>query len=265
MPELPEVEIIRRELSPIMFRERIVDIEIFDTKIQLQPNDILNKIIIELVRKGKCLFLILNDSSSLLFHMGMTGSLIYTTAKENLRFQRILISLSQGFISFCDARRFGKIKYLSEIDREKFEQTLGMDPLLSEYSWNNFERLLVKRALPVKNFLMNQAWIAGIGNIYASEILFLSKIHPEKRVNDLTEQEKRSLFDVIPLVLKQAILGEGTTIRDYQHTDGSRGSFQNCLQVYNREGKPCFTCGSPIQRIKIAQRSTYYCPHCQKM
>ena len=87
MPELPEVEIIRRELSPIMFRERIVDIEIFDTKIQLQPNDILNKIIIELVRKGKCLFLILNDSSSLLFHMGMTGSLIYTTAKENLRIQ----------------------------------------------------------------------------------------------------------------------------------------------------------------------------------
>lgn len=265
MPELPEVEIIRRELLLPLLGERIVDLEIDDKKIQIHSMDILNKVITDLIRKGKYLFLIFNDSSSLLFHMGMTGSLIYTKAKENLRFQRARITLSQGFISFCDARRFGKIKYLTENEREKVMESLGFDPLLSEYSWNNFEKLLINKTLPVKNFLMNQAWITGIGNIYASEILFLSKIHPEKRMKELTVQERKSLFDSIPLILNQAIICEGTTIRDYQHTNGSSGFFQNCLQVYDREEKPCLVCGTPIVRIKMAQRSTYFCPRCQKI
>ncbi|NLJ48633.1 MAG: hypothetical protein GX428_03475 [Candidatus Atribacteria bacterium] len=123
----------------------------------------------------------------------------------------------------------------------------------------------MNKTLPVKNFLINQTWISGIGNIYSSEILFLSKIHPEKRVNELTVQEKKSLFDSIPLVLNQAIQCEVTTIRDYQHTNGTSGFFQNCLQVYGRKGKPCLICGTPIERIKMVQRSTYFCPQCQKI
>jgi len=265
MPELPEVEIIRRELLLPLIGERIVKIEIYDNKIQIPSDDILNKVIKDLIRKGKYLFLIFNDFSSLLFHMGMTGSLIYIQAKDNLRFQRVCVTLSTGFIAFCDARRFGKIKYLTENERKKVMQNLGLDPLLSGYSWDKFERLLINKTLPIKNFLMNQAWVSGIGNIYASEILFLSKIHPKKRVNDLTSHEKKLLFDTILIVLKQAIQCEGTTIRDYQHTDGSSGFFQNCLQVYDREGKPCLACGTPVERIKMAQRSTYFCPRCQKM
>lgn len=266
MPELPEVEIIRRELLSSLFKEKIIGLEVFDNKIQIHSDDILNKIIIDLIRKGKYLFLVFNDLSSLLFHMGMTGSLILTKTRESLRFQRVRIAIiSQGFMSFCDARRFGKIKFLTENEREKVMGSLGLDPLFPEFIWENFIHLFINKTLPVKNFLMNQTWISGIGNIYASEILFLSKIHPEKRVNDLNIQEKKSLFDSIPLVLNQAIQCEGTTIHDYQHTNGSSGFFQNCLRVYDREGKPCLVCGTPIERIKMAQRSTYLCPCCQKI
>ena len=264
MPELPEIEIIRRELFPSLVKVRIVGLEIADNKIQIRSEDILNKTIIDLIRKGKYLFVIFNDRSSLLFHLGMTGSLIYTKKREILRFQRARIATAQGFISFCDARRFGKMKFLIESEREKVLQSLGLDPFFPEYTWDNFMHLFMNITLPVKNFLMNQNWISGIGNIYSSEILFLSKVHPEKRVNKLTIKEKKSLFESIPQVLNQAIQCEGTTIRDYQRTNGTRGFFQNCLKVYDREGKPCLVCGTPIERIKLAQRSTYFCPHCQK-
>ncbi|NLJ48634.1 MAG: hypothetical protein GX428_03480 [Candidatus Atribacteria bacterium] len=131
MPELPEVEIIRRELFPSLLKERIIALEMNDNKIQIRSEDILHKMIIDLIRKGKYLFVIFDDWSSLLFHLGMTGSLMYTKTQKILRFQRARITTSQGFISFCDARRFGKMKFLIESEREKVMQSLGLDPLFS--------------------------------------------------------------------------------------------------------------------------------------
>jgi len=264
MPELPEVEIIARELSPLILSKTVTSIDSIDPMLNMKTQDILNKTIENIRRKGKYLFWVFDDRSSLLVHMGMTGRLIYSEQRENLRYQRALVNLSQGFVSFCDSRRFGKMKYLLPIEMEIFINSLGIDPLMIDYTWENFERLFINKNLPIKNFLMNQSWVAGIGNIYANEILILSKIYPEKRVSDLSSAEKKTLFSLIPIVLNQAIYCQGTTIRDYQHTDGSTGFFQNCLLVYGREGQPCSICQTPIRRFKMSQRSTYYCPNCQK-
>jgi len=264
VPELPEVEIIKRELTLVLVDQQIVSLEIIDPKLKVKPDDVGGKLIKNLIRKGKYLFWIFSDQSSLLVHLGMTGHFLYTSNREHLPYQRALIVLSEGYLSFCDSRRFGKMQYLTMTEREKVMSSLGIDPLSEDYSWDRFEQLFKDKYLSVKNFLMNQKYLAGIGNIYASEILFLSAIHPEKRVSELSLDEKRTLYSSIPVILNRAIVCEGTTIRDYHHSDGSSGSFQYRLRVYNKEGVPCDVCGTEIRRLKISQRSTYYCPNCQK-
>ncbi|MEI6157832.1 MAG: zinc finger domain-containing protein, partial [Atribacterota bacterium] len=188
-----------------------------------------------------------------------------TTSRENFPHQRILFTLSEGYLIYCDQRKFGRFRYLEPEQKNQCLCELGVDPLSREYTFDLWNALLSSRKEKIKSFLMNQKYISGIGNIYASEILFRSGIHPEKRVDVLTEQEQKDLFRVIPEVLNQAIYFEGTTIRDYQHSDGTTGSFQDELLVYGKEGELCPVCGTPLERIKISSRSTYFCPICQNI
>lgn len=177
--------------------------------------------------------------------------------------QHLVFSLSSGvFLSFCDQRKFGTVQYMTRWEKENFLVRLGVDPFSSAYT---FERIVVllsgKRR--VKDFLLDQHKIAGIGNIYASEILFRSGIHPERALLTLTDVEKQSLFLALPEVLEEAIHCQGTTVRDFTQANGKKGSFQECLSVYGRAGEPCLRCGTPIFRKVIGSRSTYFCPRCQ--
>ncbi|MGQ9473541.1 MAG: Fpg/Nei family DNA glycosylase, partial [Candidatus Caldatribacteriaceae bacterium] len=160
-------------------------------------------------------------------------------------------------------RKFGKVKYITSQEKMQFLNNLGIDPFSKEYTPENVLPLLSGKKR-IKDFLLDQHKIAGIGNIYASEILFRSGIHPERKLQSLTPQEKESLLNTVPQVLEEAIRCKGTTIRDFRGAHGETGTFQECLLVYGREGQPCIHCGYPISRRLIGSRSTYFCSHCQK-
>ncbi|MBP9015029.1 MAG: bifunctional DNA-formamidopyrimidine glycosylase/DNA-(apurinic or apyrimidinic site) lyase [Candidatus Atribacteria bacterium] len=263
MPELPEVEVIKRELEGKLVGSRILFVQIEDPKFYIPSNVILGKKIKQLERKGKNLFLILEDESSVLFHLGMTGRLLFSPKEEIFPHLKVLLGLSSGFLSFTDQRKLGKVAFLASEEREEFLHQVGIDPLSSEYTKENLEKVLKGRKMRIKDFLLSQRYISGIGNIYASEILFRSSIHPEKKVSDLTPEEREKLFITIPQVLQEAIAQNGTTIRNYVRSGGDQGEFQNSLLVYEKEGERCPHCGEKIVRKKIASRSTYFCPHCQ--
>ncbi|HQE24866.1 MAG TPA: bifunctional DNA-formamidopyrimidine glycosylase/DNA-(apurinic or apyrimidinic site) lyase [Candidatus Atribacteria bacterium] len=263
MPELPEVEVIRRELREKVKGSRILLVRVEEPQFYLPAEMVLGKKIKELERKGKNLFLVLEDENSILFHLGMTGRLIFSPQEESFSYLRLLLGLSSGFLSLTDQRKLGKVAFLYQKEREELLHQLGIDPLSSEYTEENFEKALAGRKMRIKDFLLSQRYISGIGNIYASEILFRSSIHPARKVNDLTPQEKGNLFIAIPQVLEEAIAHQGTTIRDYVRSGGEKGEFQNSLLVYGKEGEKCPYCGKEIVREKIASRSTYFCPHCQ--
>lgn len=263
MPELPEVEVIKREIEEKVAGSRILFVRVEDSQFYLPPDMILGKKIKKLERKGKNLFLILEDESSLLFHLGMTGRLLFSPEEELFPYLKILLGLSSGFLSLTDQRKLGKVAFLAREEREEFLRQVGIDPLSSEYTEENFDKVLKGKRIRIKDFLLSQRYISGIGNIYASEILFRSSIHPEKRTNDLTVEEKKKLFITIPQVLEEAIAQNGTTIRNYVRSGGEQGEFQNSLLVYGKEGERCPRCGGEIVRRKIASRSTYFCPGCQ--
>lgn len=263
MPELPEVEVIRRELKEKIEESRILFVRVEDSQFYLPSDMILGKKINKLERKGKNLFLVLEDESSIFFHLGMTGRLLFSSREEPFPYLKVLLGLSSGFLSLTDQRKLGKVALLTREETEELLRQVGIDPLSPEYTEENFEKVLSGRKMRVKDFLLSQRYISGIGNIYASEILFRSSVHPEKRTNDLTPEEKKKLFITIPQVLKEAIAHQGTTIRNYVRSGGEQGEFQNSLLVYGKEGERCPCCGEKIVRKKIASRSTYFCPRCQ--
>lgn len=259
VPELPEVEIVRRELAPLLEGAKIVGIEVRDPRILLPPEAVQGKRITKVSRWGKYLLLEFEEGGCLALHLGMTGQLFFEGDKPPLKYERVRFVLSSGYLVFCDQRRFGKVLVCES--KEGFLARLGVDPLSEAYTFEAFRALLQgKRRL--KDFLLDQKKICGIGNIYASEILFRARLHPERPCEGLTEEEKRRLFLAIPQLLEEAIRRKGTTIRDFRLPGGEEGDFQNLLAVYGKSH--CPSCGASIVRKVIASRSTYFCPHCQK-
>lgn len=262
MPELPEVEVIRRFVSPYL--EGAIILETFDVGGHFPLPPLVGQAIKRVFRRGKCLFFEFFENDALFVHLGMTGKLLLSETRVTFPHQRLVFYLSSGvFFSFCDQRKFGKIKYMTQQEKENCLTNLGIDPFSPAYTFERIGALLLEKRR-IKDFLLDQRKIAGIGNIYASEILFRSGIHPERKLLTLTDIEKRNLFITIPAVLDEAIRHQGTTIRDFVQTNGEKGSFQECLSVYGREGKPCLYCGTSISRKVIGSRSTYFCPICQK-
>ena len=275
MPELPEVETIKNGLSKKVLN-KTVDNFVFSNKKLRLPTDysmaekLKNANLIKITRRAKIIIIDFSNSYSLLFHLGMTGKILFDLSKlpEHLhKHNHLKINFDDGsYLIFNDIRRFGFVDFVKtqNISDLKYIKILGPEPLSKEFNLQYLQEKLKNKSVAIKKVLMDNSIIVGVGNIYACESLFKAKINPNKKSNLLNKAELSLLVDSIKHVLEQAINQGGTTLQDYVHADGSLGYFQNELFVYGQNNKPCKICNSKIQKITIAQRSTFFCPKCQK-
>jgi formamidopyrimidine-DNA glycosylase len=273
VPELPEVETIRRQLAPALEGRRIVEAEVRDPR-WCEPappeaiEDALRGRAIERAdRRGKYLILSLEDDVHLVMHLRMTGNLLITEDGEDPPHLRVALALDDGRrLLFVDVRRFGTGDVLLGGDAldEYFESRLGVEPLSADFTAEALRALARGRKQPVKAFLLNQERIAGVGNIYADEALFRAKLHPLRPVGTLKRPQIEALREAVIEALELGIDSKGASIDDYRHVDGARGSFQDRFLVYSRAGKECVRCGGTIVKLRAAGRGTYICPNCQR-
>ncbi len=263
MPELPEVETIVRRYRPDLEGRRIVGFASYCPQ-QVRPGvasfrrAIVGQTITRLTRRAKYILAHL-DRGGLLLHLGMSGRLEWSDAVGfDGRHVRAAWELDNGRrLVFCDPRKFGRIRYVRDL--KDFGTALGPEPLESDFSVTVLGRLLGRHRRQLKPLLLDQSVIAGLGNIYADEVLFRARLHPTTRSDQLTGREVRRLHQAIRQVLRQAIAYQGTSF-DWAYAGGR---MQTRLQVYGRAGRPCPRCRTPIARIRVAQRSTHLCPQCQ--
>ena len=270
MPELPEVETIISNLRPIFQNHRFLGIKIFNEN-SVSGNPILfeklmGKKLVEISRRGKFINMFFEDEIVLTVHLRMTGRLIVTPERENLKYERARISFENRNLSFCDLRKFGRIWINSKSDYERATGIikLGDEPLDKTFALKNFKKLLKGKKGNVKAFLLNQNFIAGIGNIYADESLFYAGIRPHRTVETLQNREVKLLFQGVKCSLIQGIENSGTSFSDFVNAHGEKGGNQELLFVYNRGGKKCLKCQSILMKEKIAGRGSVYCQKCQK-
>lgn len=268
MPELPEVETIVRSLQAnvgagIKYieirREDILRLQEFPVP-ELQGRTIKN-----IRRRGKFLIFELDCDLNLIFHLGMSGRFYMLDAGEEPaeKHVHVIAHLNNGInLVYQDPRRFGGVWLVKE--QERFFHHMGREPLSPDFSAAYLEDILKHRKAPLKNLLLNQNLISGIGNIYADESLFAAGIRPDRPAASLSRQEIKKLHRSIRKVLRQGIELRGTTFRDYRDAFNERGGFQDYLKVYGRYNQPCPQCGQPIQRIRIGGRSTHFCTNCQR-
>ncbi|MEO6599974.1 MAG: bifunctional DNA-formamidopyrimidine glycosylase/DNA-(apurinic or apyrimidinic site) lyase [Polyangiaceae bacterium] len=291
MPELPEVEVTRRRLAPILVGRTIERVDttpnsyFFLTKPEELKRRLAGRTVRELNRHGKYLLAELDDGDRLLLHLGMTGQL-FSSAVTSVRLfsaktrgsrppeelrefkpdQHTHLSLhfedGGPSVLFRDVRKFGKVLLLRAGADDPRLEKLGVDALAATGS-TLFESAR-SRKIPIKTLLLNQGVIAGIGNIYADEALFLAKVRPKRGARRVTAQECEAIVSAAKRVMKRSIETGGSSISDYVAPDGSDGGYQNERKVYARKGLPCLVCETPIRRIVIATRATHYCPECQQ-
>jgi len=274
MPELPEVETVCRALSKVIKNSRIKKIEFYRKDLRWQVKDNLevslkNNIFIDPYRRGKYILIPTNTDKIFLIHLGMSGQIRIKKkdiVQKHDHMSMIVENNNKHFvITYNDSRRFGYIDLFKKKElREHFLLSkIGVEPLgrelTTEYLQNNFK----KRVINIKNALIDQKIIAGIGNIYASEILYKAKINPLRKVNSLSQNDLNSIITFTKIILKKSIDVGGTTIRDHMQPDGSLGYFKQKLQVYGKVNEKCKTCNSYIVKEVISNRSTFICKHCQ--
>jgi formamidopyrimidine-DNA glycosylase len=271
VPELPEVETIRRQLAPAVEGRRLTHIQVIDPRWSdpAPPEAIADaldgRVIERLGRRGKYLVMTFEDDVHLVMHLRMTGNLLLTD--EEPKHTRVRMELDDGQkLLFVDVRRFGTGDVLlgSDALAEYFASRLGVEPLSPDFTAAALRDQARGRKQPVKAFLLNQERVAGVGNIYADEALFRAKIHPLRPVGTLRRPQIESLRDAVVDSLNAGIDAKGASIDDYRHVDGARGSFQDRFLVHLRAGKPCPRCGATIQKMRAAGRGTYVCPRCQR-
>ncbi len=270
MPELPEVETTRRGLEPSLRGRRIVAVQVRQPRLRRPvPRDLgdqlRGKTIREIGRRGKYLLLTI-DGGTLIVHLGMSGSLRLVGERPPGKHDHLILSLDDGSrLVLRDPRRFGSVLWWQgSVHEHPLLRDLGIEPLEREFDGNFLYRLTRSSRRPIKNLLMDQHRIAGLGNIYANEALFLAGIHPTRPADSLEREECDRLATAIRTVLARAIDDGGTTLRDFVNDRGQPGYFQLTLGVYGREGQPCPRCHTPVQRLKLGQRATYFCPRCQR-
>lgn len=280
MPELPEVETIRRGLNKFIIKQKITTTEIFCEKSFIgQP---ITGIVKAIRRFGKALIIDLDNQNSLMVHLRMTGQLIYDgegkdryaaghpsenfTAQLPNKQTRVILHLDAGTLYFNDQRKFGFIKVLptAEVAKDPFIKKLAKEPwrMTPEEFYDKLRR---HQNSCIKATILDQTIITGLGNIYADEALFASKIHPERKSGSLTRAEAKTLLESARAVMDKSIASGGSTMATYVKADGTKGDYLELFaQVFRREGKPCPRCGTKIQKIKVAGRGTHLCPYCQK-
>jgi formamidopyrimidine-DNA glycosylase len=271
MPELPEVETIRRQLAPHVEGRTIVEVEILDPRWTrpTPPGEVEAELrgarVDRLSRSGKYLIWSLSDDRHLLVHLRMTGALLFDPDTEPTH-TRVRLALDDGHrVVSVDPRRFGTGHLLhgSGARDAYLAQRIGIEPMTAGFTVEHLRRITRGRRAPIKAFVLDQRQIAGVGNIYADEALFRAGIHPLRATGTLTRAQLERLHDAIEAVLWAGIAAKGATIDDFRHVDGARGSFQDRFLVHLRAGEACPNCGATIRKIVAAGRGTYVCEHCQ--
>lgn len=291
MPELPEVETTVRGLKSKVLNRTFVDVWTDTKKLVKKPlnfnnlrEQIKNKRIKKIWRRAKNIIFELSGGYSLLVHQKMTGHLLHGTwnLKHETwtpaeagplddpynRFLHLVFFLDDGkMIALSDLRKFAKVELwkTDELLNSKEFKNLGPEPLEKSFTFDKFKKILKDKNGKIKQVLMDPAVIAGIGNIYSSEALWRAKIHPEKSVLKLSEQELKNLYDSVKKVLKLGVKLGGESFSDYRKPDGSKGDFDIERKAYKKEGQKCYRCGEKIKRLKVGQRSAFFCPSCQKL
>ena len=274
MPELPEIETICRAL-----KSQILNLDIIQVKKQTNLNlrqeiphnieqQLENQKIIDIERRAKYILIHLNNANTLIIHLGMSGKLLIR--EKDYIYQKhdhfILYLSNKQKIIYNDPRRFGLITISNRdsLNNHPLFINLGIEPLSSSFDANYLHSILKNKKQSIKSTIMNNKNLVGVGNIYALEALFLSKILPTRESNSLSKKEISSLYENIIDVLKQAIKQGGSTIKDYSSISGESGYFQHSFKVYNQEGKQCKICSQLILRTKQSGRSSFFCPKCQE-
>ena len=296
MPELPEVETIKRELDRSILGKKITGVIIKNPKVIKEPaknkfvNGLKKAAIKNILRKGKALIFELsielcttnsikskktkrkidhnsviskakvNNKKFLIVHLRMTGQLVYPGTSNQAR---VSFKLSDGkLLDFNDRRLLGELRLVNTWQDMKFFKRLG--PEVFDLTADKFNQMLSRKTTKIKPLLMDQTFIAGVGNLYAAEALFRARIHPARTAKSLSKKEKQSLFKETKDTLREAIRHKGSSVDQYVHLSGERGSYAKYHKVYDRKGKPCVKCKSKIERISLSGRGTYFCPRCQK-
>jgi formamidopyrimidine-DNA glycosylase len=278
MPELPEVEVMRRDLEREVVGKKIKAVEVTGTRSVRRHRNrkefitvLTGRKIMAVQRRGKYLVMKLDGNDALIVHLGMSGQLLRAkTAREKApKHTHVAITFTQGgLLRFVDPRTFGEmfVAPYDNLDQQVDELAhLGLDPLETALSWDLFGRMLAEKKTKLKPLLMDQKFIAGIGNVYSDEILFEAGLKWDRQSDSLSQQEIRRLYRAISETLNGAVKYRGSSLADEQYVDlfGKPGEYQEHHQVYGREGQACVRCRRPIHRARYSNRSTFYCDACQ--
>lgn len=289
MPELPEVEVVRQGLEAQLLGAEITGLEILTPQVVVaspeQQRELIGQRIEAVTRRAKYLIVHLSQDR-LLIHLRMTGQVLVVPPESPTEllplpftyYQRPVSSVTDKHthgvfyfasgqrLAYRDIRKFGRVLVLNpaELDTWPALRKLGPEPLGPDFQLSDFRRRLGTTGRVIKAALLDQTLVAGLGNIYVDEALFVSGIHPERPANSLKPAESKRLFAAIPQVLNKGIAAGGTSLKDYLQPDGQRGEHQDMLLMYGRTGQLCLTCGTPLVKTVVAQRGTHYCPRCQR-
>lgn len=270
MPELPEVETTLRGIEPHLAGREVSRVIVRDARLRwpvpVEVSRAEGQRFVSLRRRGKYLLLKMQQGG-LIIHLGMSGSLrILKNPMPPEKHDHVDIEMADGTcLRFNDPRRFGAFLWVDgDMESHELLHSLGPEPLAAGFTAKYLYDLSRNRKVPVKNFIMNGHVVVGVGNIYASESLFMAGIHPQRAAGRVSMQRYEGLVAAIRDVLERAIRQGGTTLRDFVNSEGAPGYFAQNLLVYDRAGRDCFQCGAPIRQKVIGQRSSYYCPSCQR-
>jgi formamidopyrimidine-DNA glycosylase len=277
MPELPEVESLRRILHRSAVGRTIKKARINEPRLRRRITAdfaaaLGGRRIEDIARRAKYLVVSLSGDLTMLTHLGMSGSWThrgdgFDAGDFNPRHDHVVLVLDDGTtLVYNDPRRFGLLKVVPRNDLAALAElkALGPEPFSREFNADYFASKARGKKVAIKNLLMDQRIVAGVGNIYASEILFIAKVRPTRRAARVTRAEIERIVDATPKILRAAIGSRGTTFRSYRDSRGQPGRFAERLQVYGREAKPCFVCSTPIRNVVVGQRASFYCPNCQR-
>jgi formamidopyrimidine-DNA glycosylase len=267
------VETVRRALAPVLEGRRFDQVSVLDQRLTrpLDPEEVARELRDETVavvdRRGKYLIVRFESGRALLIHLRMTGSLLHAPSGElpDDPYRRAVIRLDNGSdVAYRDVRRFGTWLLLEPDEVQSYvDSKVGAEPLGEAYKAKHLAEKLATRRAPVKAAILDQRTVAGVGNIYADEALWRARVHPLTPANELGPDEVKALHRAIRKALELGIARQGSTLRDYRAPDGASGSMQHEFKVYGRDGEPCERCGTPIDKIRVGGRGTWYCPACQ--
>ena len=288
MPELPEVETVRRRLAPLLEGRLFAHVEIADARLT-RPHDPVevareldNERVESVDRRGKYLIVRFDSGRALVIHLRMTGSLRHVSRSngdvdiapggetpvvslpDHLHRRAVVMLDDKSDLVYSDVRRFGTWLLLEPGEVDAYiDERVGPEPLGANFGARHLGERLARRRAPVKAVLLDQRALAGVGNIYADEALWRAKVHPLTPADELDPAEVKALHRAVRRTLEQGIARQGSTLRDYRLPDGGSGEMQHEFKVYGRAGEPCDRCGTPIDKIRVAGRGTWYCPNCQ--